>query len=217
MFSELSICRYSSTATWLHYTSRAVWVIFTRLDIHNTMNHGDHQMPAKCAMHMLWNTQVIDTCVVFRSWHIHTHTQFVGSFVAILLLGVLYEYLRVFQQSVNRRIVSTLGKGKRAASPISASGRSTPERGVSSDEVVGLLNGRRIRNADRVSIPAHLRMLRAALYGASVFLSFFLMLVFMTYNAYLIIAVVAGAAIGHYVFDQYVEFDNAGGKSMACH
>ncbi|KAI6046139.1 copper transporter [Pisolithus marmoratus] len=183
------------------------------------MNHGDHeghQMPAKCAMNMLWNTQIINTCVVFRSWHIRTHTQFVASIIAILLLGVLYEYLRFVQQSVNRRIVARLGKGKRAASPISASGRNTPEGGTAS-EVVGLLNGRRARNADGATLPTHLRLLRAALYGASVFLSFFLMLVFMTYNAYLIFAVVAGAAIGHYIFDKYVEFDNTGGKSMACH
>lgn len=179
-------------------------------------NHEGHEMPARCAMHMLWNTQIINTCVVFPSWHIHTHTQFVFSLAAVLLLGVLYEYLRFFQQSVNRRIATKLGKGKRVASPVSDSGRSTPDRGAAS-EVVGLLNGKGGRNTDGVVLPAHLRLLRAALYGASVFLSFFLMLVFMTYNAYLIFAVVAGAVIGHYIFDRYVEFDNAGGRSMACH
>lgn len=179
-------------------------------------NHEGHEMPARCAMHMLWNTQIINTCVVFPSWHIHTHTQFVFSLAVVLLLGVLYEYLRFFQQSVNRRIATKLGKGKRVASPVSDSGRSTPDRGAAS-EVVGLLNGKGGRNTDGVVLPAHLRLLRAALYGASVFLSFFLMLVFMTYNAYLIFAVVAGAVIGHYIFDRYVEFDNAGGRSMACH
>ncbi|KAF9222518.1 Ctr copper transporter [Gyrodon lividus] len=177
------------------------------------MSHGGHEghdMPAMCSMNMLWNTQIINTCVVFRSWHIRSYTQFVVSFVAIVLLGVLYEYLRVFQRDVDERIGAKLSKGKRAASPVS--GRSTPERG----EEAALLGGRRVKQTS-VVVPTLYRALRAILYGASVFLSFFLMLVFMTYNAYLISAVVAGAALGHYVFGGYVDFDNTGGKGMSCH
>lgn len=85
----------------------------------------------------------------------------------------------------------------------------------------------------RAAIPVHYRTLRAVLYGASVFLSCFLMLVFMTYNvrrqkgffvvssvfenpsqAYLIFAVVAGAAIGHYLYSGFVEPDS---KGVSCH
>lgn len=109
------------------------------------MDHGGHSMPM-CSMHMLWNTQIIDTCVIFKSWHIHTHFQFVLSFLAIVFLGILYEYLRVFQQRVDEHIAFKLAKGKRSASPPSASGRSTPDRGAGADESVSLLNGRRARN-----------------------------------------------------------------------
>lgn len=111
------------------------------------MDHGgrDGQMPM-CAMHMLWNTQVIDTCIIFKSWHIHTHFQFVVSLLVIVLLGVLYEYLRVFQRRVDDHITTKYGKGKRSASPPSASGRSTPERGARADEAVSLLNSGRVRN-----------------------------------------------------------------------
>jgi solute carrier family 31 (copper transporter), member 1 len=90
-----------------------------------------------------------------------------------------------------------------------------------------------------ITVPTVSRLLRATLYGATVFLSFFLMLIFMTYNvsfarrpivntcsspqAYLILAVVLGAAIGHYVFggrmDVNAVLSGAGpaGKTMACH
>lgn len=102
------------------------------------MDHGGHDMPARCAMHMLWNTQIIDTCVVFPAWHIRSHVGFVLSFVAIAGLSILYEYLRLFQRDVDARIKERVGKGKRAASPV-VSGRSTPERG----EDIGLLNGRK--------------------------------------------------------------------------
>ena len=106
-----------------------------------------------------------------------------------------------------------------------------------------------------------MRLSRATLYGAQVFLSFFLMLVFMTYNvspvsrlavlsprppsgplvssvlsdcspafgrssaysqAYLIAAVVVGAALGNYLFNPSIDVDavlagGASGKGMACH
>jgi copper transporter 1 len=88
------------------------------------------------------------------------------------------------------------------------------------------------------TVPFYPRVLRAALYGSQVFVSFFLMLVFMTYNvgpptysldcplmflqAYLILAVVLGASIGHFVFGAVMDVESvlAGGdlsKGMACH
>jgi solute carrier family 31 (copper transporter), member 1 len=89
-------------------------------------------------------------------------------------------------------------------------------------------------------LPLDARIMRASMYGASVFLSFFLMLVFMTYNvgallstpaadgahrrlqAYLIGAVVGGAMLGHYIFSPTMDVEavlagGAGGKGMACH
>lgn len=87
-----------------------------------------------------------------------------------------------------------------------------------------------------------MRASRAVLYGAQVFLSFFLMLVFMTYNvslstrlrshrhhltltiyqAYLILATVVGAALGHFIFNSHMDTDSVlagagGSKGMACH
>ncbi|KAG9316346.1 copper transporter [Chiua virens] len=177
------------------------------------MNHGDHgghgghDMPPMCSMNMLWNTQIIDTCIVFPSWHIRSNAGFVVSFFAIVALGVLYEYLRLFQSSVDARIRAQINKGKRAASPVS--GRSTP---ATDREDAGLLNGRRVK-VGRVVVPVHYRTLRAVLYAVSVSLSCFLMLVYMTYNAYLLLAVVVGAGIGHYIFSGSLEES----RGMSCH
>ncbi|KAJ7680646.1 Ctr copper transporter family-domain-containing protein [Mycena polygramma] len=183
------------------------------------MEHGAHGEPAaaiKCSMNMLWNTQIIDTCIVFRSWHVSSKAMFVGSCIAIVALGVFYEYLRAFQKSLDTRIALSLvesGKGKR---PASRSGRSSP------DEDAGLLTGRRLFKiaSTGTPVPVLLRALRAGLYGATVFLSFFLMLVFMTYNAYLIFATVFGAALGHFIFGSTINIDailSDESKSMACH
>jgi len=179
------------------------------------MDHGGHAA-ADCSMNMLWNTQIIDTCIVFRSWHVSSSAFFLGSCLAIVALGVFYEYLRAFSKSLDKRIAAALvsGKGKTRA----ASGRSSP----ASDEDAGLLPGRRVFKVASTGtpVPPLLRILRATLYGATVFLSFFLMLVFMTYNAYLIFATVFGAALGHYIFGGTINIDallSEDSKSMACH
>ncbi|TFK44166.1 Ctr copper transporter family-domain-containing protein [Crucibulum laeve] len=180
--------------------------------------HGGHDMPMapKCSMDMLWNTNVIDTCIVFRSWHISSRTAFVFSCLAIVLLGIFFEYLRAFQKRVDVHIAASLSeKGKGRA----RSGRSTPE-----EEEDGLLSGRRLLRTSLTGtpVPPISRAVRAILYGATVFLSFFLMLVFMTYNAYLILSVVLGATLGHYIFGATINVDallsdSASGKGMACH
>ncbi|KAJ7495970.1 Ctr copper transporter family-domain-containing protein [Mycena galericulata] len=190
----------------------------------HTMDHGgmDHGAPAtmvKCSMNMLWNTQIVDTCIVFRSWHVSSTASLLLSCIAIMALGVFYEYLRAFSKSLDTRIALALvasGKGKRVASGV-RSGRSSP-----SEEEASLLTGRRIFRITSTGtpVPFLLRVLRAALYGATVFLSFFLMLVFMTYNAYLIAATVLGAALGHFVFGGTINIDALLGdesKGMACH
>jgi copper transporter 1 len=163
---------------------------------HGHGGHGDGgmDMGPTCSMHMLWNTQIEDTCIVFRQWHISSHFIFALSFIAIILISLGYEYLRAYQRSVDRRIAQALSRGK-------GRDRSAPSY---------------------CTVPFYPRVLRAALYGSQVFVSFFLMLVFMTYNAYLILAVVLGASIGHFVFGAVMDVESvlAGGdlsKGMACH
>lgn len=163
-------------------------------------------------MNMLWNTQIIDTCIVFPGWQITSNAVFVFSFFTIVALGVLYEWLRVVQKRLDVNIATRM-----VAETPSLSGRSSPHR---EDES---LMGRGVaKRKGKTVVPPIPRILRALLYGANVFLSFFLMLVFMTYNAYLILAVVVGAAFGYYIFESEMDVEGvlagaSGVKGMACH
>jgi len=178
-------------------------------------------MMPKCKMNMLWNTDIIDTCIIFRSWHVSSISFFIGSCISIVLLCVFYEYLRVLQRKIDHHIalsLQTKGKGKPRASN---SGRNSP----GDFEDSSLLTGRTLLRSSSLTgtpVPAISRVVRALLYGATVFLSFFLMLIFMTYNAYLIAAVVVGASLGHYIFGSTINIDAiladpSGGKGLACH
>jgi len=192
------------------------------------MHHGAHgahdmAMAPRCKMNMLWNTDIIDTCIVFRSWHITSKAAFIYSCFAIVALCILYEYLRGFQRTLDYRIAVSLSKGKRRSrsSGPGNSGRSSPA-GQGNLEETGLLSGQKRTSASGTPVPPVSRALRAGVYGATVFLSFFLMLVFMTYNAYLIASVVIGAAVGHYIFGSTMDVDamlsdSNSTKGMACH
>jgi len=187
---------------------------------HGHGGHDDMDMGPKCTMHMLWNTQIEDTCIVFKQWHISSRFVFALSFLAIILISLGYEYLREYQRCVDRRIALALSRS-RARGKGSVSGRSTPEQSGPEVEEAGLLSGSP-KLSTCTPVPLYPRIFRATLYGVQVFISFFLMLVFMTYNAYLILAVVLGASIGHFVYGagMNVEAILAGGndgKGVACH
>ncbi|KAG8872006.1 hypothetical protein FRC20_009905 [Serendipita sp. 405] len=189
---------------------------------HSHHNHGSMDaMDERCWMSMLWNTNIINTCIVFRQWHIHSHLQFVLSFLAIMALGCGYEYLRDVQRRVDHKIAVQLvnsGKGKNVVSGSTSRGRIALVEEDGQDELM-LLS---LKADSGIEVPFWSRVLRASLYGASVFVSFFLMLVFMTYNGYLILATVLGAALGHYIYGGRMD-PNAvlGGaletKGISCH
>ncbi|KAI0302577.1 Ctr copper transporter [Russula brevipes] len=177
-----------------------------------------------CSVHMLWNTQIEDTCIVFKQWHISSRFVFALSFLAIIFISLGYEYLRAYQRSVDWRIAQALSRGK-GRDKGSVSGRSGPELSGQDSEEAGLLPGPPKKLAAGyvpTPVPFYPRVLRATLYGIQIFVSFFLMLVFMTYNAYLILAVVLGAAIGHFVFGAEMDVEvvlsgGSVGRGMACH
>lgn len=112
----------------------------------HTPTSPETQSLVHCGLHLTYlvnllsrNTQIEDTCIVFRSWHIYTMHAFVFSCIAIVALGVLYEWLREAQKVMDLKIAATLsaqGKGKARGGTVS--GRSSP--GVDSEEA-GLLTG----------------------------------------------------------------------------
>ncbi|KAF2968238.1 hypothetical protein GQX73_g5321 [Xylaria multiplex] len=63
------------------------------------------------------------------------------------------------------------------------------------------------------SISQRARILKAVLYGLQNFYAFMIMLLFMTYNGYVMIAVAVGAGLGYYLFGSHTRAT----KETACH
>jgi copper transporter 1 len=184
---------------------------------HEHMHHGGAVGTAggdvmeetyRCSMNMLftWNTQ--NLCLVFRSWHIDGAASLFFSLLGVVILSAGYEWLRDFTRRFEARID--------AATPENNTTTQNDEENVEnggSEETSSLLpNAGRTPAAasrSRYSLP---HILKGALYGLQVFYSFFIMLLFMTYNGWVMIAVAVGAFLGYIVWG-----GNTAAKSVACH
>ncbi|KAK7205205.1 Ctr copper transporter family-domain-containing protein [Myxozyma melibiosi] len=162
-------------------------------------HHHHHASPddAACKMAMIFNWDPIDTCIVFEWWHIRGLYSLTASLLAVVALGVSYEYLRTWPE----------------AAVLSAPAVLRGEKKVDDGEGSGYGPLMMFVNRNRKEV-------KAVLYGVQVVYSYFIMLVAMTYNGWILLAVGVGAYLGHRIFNK--EEDESGPKTqkkrgMSCH
>ncbi|EFY85823.1 CTR2 long splice variant [Metarhizium acridum CQMa 102] len=162
---------------------------------HGDMGHGDHGgMEDMCSMSMLFTWDTTNLCIVFRQWHIRSTPGLIFSLVAVVLLAMGYEALRAlsrrFEASVDRRM-SALPRDEQDAeiTPLLAPGSSHPNIGKQG------------------------HLIKAVFYGVQTFYAFMLMLIFMTYNGWVMLAVSLGAFLGYLFFGHCTSAT----KDNACH
>ncbi|KXG45830.1 Ctr copper transporter [Penicillium griseofulvum] len=184
---------------------------------HGDMGHGDMDMGGKCNMNMLFTWSSENLCIIFRSWRITGHFSFLLSLIAIVILTAGYEGIRSatrkYEAAHEQRLSSFLGPSTTTsdaeiADPIIANGL-TDAIHHTHNESSSLLVGRDNRGA----LARKGKLTMAALYAIQVFYSFFIMLLFMTYNGQVMIAVAVGAFIGYLVFSE----GTPASKTIACH
>ncbi|KAJ2001216.1 copper transpport protein [Coemansia thaxteri] len=149
------------------------------MDMPGHGGHGDHgggggggggESRPMCAMNMAFNWSTENVCVLFDFWRVNSSTSLVLTCAAVFLLGYFYEYARA--------AVRIWEKSNAPSGTLVTTGPSTP-----------LVNTGAICNG--------IRWRRALFYGLLVAYSYSLMLIFMTYNGFLILAVIGGAIAGH--------------------
>ncbi|KAK9532113.1 hypothetical protein VZT92_009515 [Zoarces viviparus] len=120
--------------------------------------------------------------LLFTGLLINSPGEMAGACIGVFLLAVLYEGLKMGRETLLRR------------SQVNVRYNSMPLPG--SDGTVLMETHKTV--GQRMISPAH--FLQTLLHVVQVVVSYFLMLVFMTYNAYLCIAVAAGAGMGYFLF-----------------
>ncbi|CAG0904689.1 unnamed protein product [Darwinula stevensoni] len=118
--------------------------------------------------------------ILFEKWAINNAGGLIGSMIAIFLMAVIYEGLKYYRDYLFRR----------ASNAIVGSVSSTDSKGIIVQPA---------SSAETRMLGQH-HLLQTLLHVIQITLSYFLMLIFMTYNAWLCIAVVLGAGVGYFIF-----------------
>lgn len=156
---------------------------------HSMPDHSmpDHSMPDKepmCSMNMIFTWDWKNTCIVFKWWHVKTTYDFIFSFIAVVLLGMGYEFSKHWFNKWQKSYINVV-----AGSTV---------------------------NSNAVALRQY-KIKQSLFYGFQVGYSFMLMLVFMTYNGWFMIAVVIGAVIGKQLWGDCTSDAIGESRSMACH
>ncbi|CAG5095443.1 Similar to SLC31A1: High affinity copper uptake protein 1 (Sus scrofa) [Cotesia congregata] len=143
---------------------------------HHSM-HGMHDMPGMMmAFHFGY-----DETILFECWKISTLGGLIGSMIGIIIMAALYEGLKYYREYLFWKTYNTL-QYRSVTSP--------QEKNVTAED------GRVVQP----TMLSWMHTFQTFLHIIQIILSYFLMLIFMTYNVWLCIAVVFGAAIGYFLF-----------------
>ncbi|XP_029468505.1 high affinity copper uptake protein 1 [Rhinatrema bivittatum] len=148
---------------------------------HTTAKPGhDHNSMNMMRMTFYFGYQHVE--LLFSGLMINTPGEMAGAFVAVFLLAVFYEGLKIAREGLLRK------------SQVSIRYNSMPVPGPNGTT---LMETHKTVGQQMLSLP---HVLQTVLHIVQVVVSYFLMLIFMTYNGYLCIAVAAGAGTGYFFF-----------------
>lgn len=147
---------------------------------------------SQCKMSMLFTWDTTNLCIIFPRWHIRSTPTLLFSLIGVILLTAGYEFVR----DMSRRYEASSAEYMNSLPIDGGHGRSSL-----------LWSGKNAQQAE-----TKVKLVKAALYAVQVFYSFFIMLLFMTYNGWVMLSVAVGAFVGYLAFG-----NSTATKSVACH
>ncbi|XP_050070881.1 high affinity copper uptake protein 1 isoform X3 [Anopheles maculipalpis] len=192
---------------------------------HTMMDHGAHDHhhgaggmggatgPAGMVHHMMSMSfhGGYDETILFEQWKIDSLSGLLWSMLLIFVMAALYEGLKYYREHLFWRTYNALQyrpvtvTEKSNGNGVAVAGTSTAERGgVGAGDGSNGASGAGINEEGaRIVQPTMLSLMhlyQTVLHILQVTTSFLLMLIFMTYNTWLCLAVVLGAGLGYFLF-----------------
>ncbi|KAL1848560.1 copper transporter complex subunit Ctr4 [Paecilomyces lecythidis] len=175
-------------------------------------------MSSDCKVSMLWNWDTIDACFLSKSWHITSHGMFGGSCIGVICLVLVLEFLRrvgreydayiVRRTTIQRYHLSAIAHQKPTATATTTSCCGAES---SADENAGIKSS---TPPNATPIPPFTsavktgpirptffeQLVRAVLHMLQFAVAYFIMLLAMYFNGYIIICIFIGAFLGAFLF-----------------
>ncbi|KAF2152724.1 Ctr-domain-containing protein [Myriangium duriaei CBS 260.36] len=169
------------------------------------MSHGDMDMGAMtCKISMMWNWNTIGACFLSPTWRITSSGMFAGSCIGVILLVISLEFLRRVQREYDAYLQRENQKAVAATTTVAETESELPSPSTSAKK--GAIDTILSRTGDRKRVhtrPLTLiqrQFLRALVHMLQFGVAYFVMLLAMYYNGYLIICILIGAFLGSFIF-----------------
>ncbi|KAI1441551.1 Ctr-domain-containing protein [Annulohypoxylon stygium] len=186
----------SSTATATAATSTAASMDMSGMSMGSS---------STCKISMLWNWYTIDSCFLASTWHVTSSGMFAGSCIGVILLTMSLEFLRRTGKEYDRYLVRKHNSAPIAAMPPSSKDKDTDSKdAVASSSPINPTP----RNPGGFRPTIFEQAIRALLHMVQFAVAYFIMLLAMYFNGYIIICIFIGAYIGAFIF--HWEYMDAG-------
>ncbi|KAG5678067.1 hypothetical protein PVAND_007769 [Polypedilum vanderplanki] len=176
----------------------AMPVLSTGMDhhhMHSDMGHSMNDSAASHAFHHMMSMAFHGGCnetILFTQWTIDSCFGLVWSMIVIFIFGILYEGLKYYREHLFWKTYNALQYRAVGAPEKNGTSENADSR------VVHMVGEVVHRNPPTIFSLMHLY--QSFLHLIQVTLSLMLMLIFMTYNTWLCLAVVFGAMVGYFLF-----------------
>lgn len=125
--------------------------------------------------------------ILFEQWNTDSIGAMVGSCIGIFLLAIIYEGLKFFREKLHRKNYVAIDYSKV---------RGSQDSGNGATEVTQT----KTAVTCKTSMTSASHYIQTALHALQLVISYFLMLIVMTYNVWLFLSVVLGCTVGYFLF-----------------
>ncbi|OJD10303.1 hypothetical protein ACJ73_09844, partial [Blastomyces percursus] len=160
-----------------------------------SMGSMNHASGNDCKISMLWNWNVINACFISSTWRITSRGMFAGSCIGVILLVMSLEFLRRAGYEFDKYIAGRSNIYSGRLQRIIVSPKSTSS-GLGSPVETPTMS--RQNRAPRPTLLQHTA--RSLLHMVQFGVAYFIMLLAMYYNGYIIICILIGSFLGSFVF-----------------
>ncbi|CAI6081409.1 unnamed protein product [Clonostachys chloroleuca] len=190
--STIADMTMGATATVMNTATSTATDSSTTMD-HSSMSGDDSMSMGGCKINMMLNYYTIDACFISEDWKITSQGMFAGSCIGVVCLAVFLEFLRRAVKEYDRLLV----KQHIARHESASAGSASKDSAAPASAPIPPFRPNFWQQA-----------VRAILHTAQFTVAYFIMLLAMYYNVYILVSIFLGILVGSYFF-QYETLDFA--------
>ncbi|GAM87549.1 hypothetical protein ANO11243_055760 [Dothideomycetidae sp. 11243] len=172
--------------------------------------------PGACKISMTWNWYTVGACFISQTWQIKSPGMFAGSCIGVICLVISLEGLRRLQREYDRHnsrrqtragVLESSASEHASLEPL-AGGKYASSSAVAREEQgQQQQQGVAARGMPNRLILVQRQLVRALIHALQFGVAYFIMLLAMYYNGYIIICIIIGAFLGSFLcsWDQLLQ------------